>query len=204
MPPDPQGTEAGPSTAGGAFRLFDGPSKVGTDVRISQPDLLKSRSLKFKKLMEEKRETQQIPLRIDPSPDIDAKAVEWVVENLQRQKPKADPDPKGLARHCTVLWEYECIPDPFKGLGESMQPRSSSGSLCSADQQSSIGPSTSPNGSSRCWQGKKKCHTCRHLITIAIVLGLQELLENEIRTAIWGTNKEMALLVPLELDIKGM
>jgi hypothetical protein len=36
------------------------------------------------------------------------------------------------------------------------------------------------------------------------VLGLRNILEEEIKTAVWGTNKEMDIIVPLGVDIKGM
>ena len=204
MPHDPQGTEAGPSTAGAVFRISDGSGKRGSDVRISQPGLLRSRSLVLRKLIDEKGVKQEIPLQVDLSTDIDCAAVDWVVKELQQQEPDIDPDPKGLARHCAVLWKYQCIPDPFKSQENSMKPRSSSGSMSSADQQSSITPSAIPSRAPRCWQGRKKHQTCRQLITIAIVLGLPEILKDGIETAIWGTNKEMDVIVPLGLDIKGI
>jgi hypothetical protein len=203
MPPDPQGTEAGPSTAGAVFRISDGSDK-GSEVRISQRDRLRSRSLGLRELIDKEGVKRELPLQVDLSTDIDCTAVEWVVTQLQEQKPHVDHDAKGLARHCAVLWKYRCIPDPFKIQENSMKPRSSSGSMSSADQQSSITPSATPSRAPRYWQGRKKHQTCRQLITIAIVLGLREILEDEIKTAVWGTNKEMDIIIPLELNIKGM
>ncbi|KAE9371134.1 hypothetical protein N431DRAFT_376541 [Stipitochalara longipes BDJ] len=204
MPHDSPETKAGPSKAGTVFHVSDGSGKKGTDVdvRIRQPSLLRARSLGLRREMDKKHTSSEIPLKIEPSTDIDRDAVVWVLENLQKQNPDENPDPKGLARHCAVLWKYECLPDPFRGLADSMQPRSSSGSVSSADQQSSIALNGSPSGASRCWQGKKKVHTCRHLITIAIVLGFQEILEEEIKTAVWGTEKKIDIIVPLGLDIE--
>jgi len=204
MPPDPQGTEAGPSAAGAVFRISDGSGKRGSEVRISQPGLLRSRSLGLRKLIGEEDVKQEIPLQVDPSTDIDCAAVEWVVKELQQQDPDVDHDTKGLARHCVVLWKYQCVPDPFTSQENNIIPQSSSGSMSSADQQRSITPSTTPSRAPRCWQGRKKHETCRQLITIAIVLGLRKILEEEIKTAVWGTNKEMDIIVPLGVDIKGM
>lgn len=153
--------------------------------------------------MDENPKNQQIPLKIDPGLDIDCDAVVWVVESLQQQKLKLDADAKGLARHCAVLWKYECIPDSFKSLGDSLKPRSSSGSLSSADRPKGVGPNTSLGRSSRSREGKKNYETCRQLIIIAIVLGLQTILENEIHTAIWGTREPMESIVPLNFDIEG-
>ena len=199
MPPDPQGTEAGSSTAGAVFRISD-----GSRVRISQRDLLRSRSLGLRKLIDEEGVKREIPLQVDLSTDIDCAAVEWVVNELQQQKPDVDHDPKGLARHCAVLWKYQCIPDLFESQENNINPQSSSGSISSADQQSSITSSATPSRAPRCWQGRIKHQTCRQLITIAIVLGSRKILEEEIKTAVWGTNKEMDIIVPLGVDIKGM
>ena len=204
MPPDPQGAEAGPSTAGAVFRISDGSGKTGSGVRIYQPGLLSSRSLGFRKLIDEKGVKREIPLQVDLSTDVDCAAVEWVVEELQKQKPDVDRDPKGLARHCAVLWKYQCIPDLIKSQENNIKPQSNSGSMSSADQQSSITPSSTSSRAPRYWQGRKKHQTCRQLITIAIVRGLRKLLEDEIKTAVWGTNKEMDIIIPLGLDIKGM
>lgn len=200
MPPEPQGTAVGPSTTGASFLVSDSSGKKGSNVRISQPGLLKSRSLQLGKLIAERGEKQEIPLQVDLSTDIDCAAVEWVVKELQQQEPNIDPDWKGLARHCAVLWKYQCIPDIFKGPENSLTLRSSSGSMSSADQQSSGTLSKAP----RNWHRGKKCHNCRQSITIAIVLGLREILEDEIKTAVWGTNREIDIIVPLSLDIKGM
>jgi hypothetical protein len=35
------------------------------------------------------------------------------------------------------------------------------------------------------------------------VLGLEDILEEEIKVAVWGTNKEVEILVPLGKDING-
>ncbi|KAH8745765.1 hypothetical protein BGZ57DRAFT_974389 [Hyaloscypha finlandica] len=199
MPPDPQGTEPGPLT-GAVFFVFDSSSERGSNVRISQPGLLRSRSLGLRKLMDERGVKQEIPLRVDLSTDIDCTAVEWVVKELQQQKPDIDPDPKGLARHCVVLWKYQCIPDLWNSQEKSIILWSSSSSMSSTEQQSSATPSRAP----RFWQGRKKYQTCRQLITIAIVLGLRKILEEEIKTAVWGTNKEMDIIVPLGVNIKAI
>jgi hypothetical protein len=208
MPSNSPETKAGPSRAR-AFRVSDGSGKKGTDVevRIREPSLLRARSVGLKRLMDEQPTTSEIPLNIEGSVDIDCAAVVWVVENLQKQNPDENPDPKGLAkglaRHCAVLWKYECLPDPFRGLAENMQPKSNSGSISSADLQSSIALNGSTNGASRCWQGKRKGHTCRDLITLAIVLRFPEILEEEIKTAVWGTERKMDIIVPLEFNIRG-
>jgi hypothetical protein len=147
-------------------------------------------------------------------------------------RPNGECNPMVLAKHCAVLWNYHCDPDQFKHLGSSIQPRSSRPSSSpsidqqsiiapnafpsidqqstigpnvssSIDQQSTIAPNASPSGSSRCWQGKRNNLTCGQLITIAIVLGLEDILEEEIKVAVWGTNKKVEILVPFGKDIKG-
>lgn len=196
----PQEMAASFSTTEVVFRISDGSNQSENNVRITQPDRLKRESLGFRRLMDEGAISQQIPLKVDPKSGFDSAAVAWVLEKLQGQGLDVRPDPETLARHCAVLWKYECNPDSFKNLGDSMQPRSSSGSP-SIDQQSSIAPSASPSGGSWCWQGKKNIPTCGQLITIAIVLGLQEVLEEEIKVAVWGTYKEVKVAVRLEKDI---
>lgn len=148
----------------------------------------------------EEATSQKIPLKVDPKSGFDSAAVAWVLEKLQGQGLDVRPDPETLARHCAVLWEYKCNPDPFKNLGDSMQLRSSSG-RSNIDQRSNIAPSTSLSGGPRCWRGRNDNITCGRLITIAIVLRLQEVLEEEIKIAVWGTNKEVKVAVPLEKDI---
>jgi hypothetical protein len=196
----PQEMEASSPTTEVVFRISDGSNQSENDVRITQPDRLRRWSLGLRRLMDEGATSQQIPLKVDPKSGFDSAAVAWVLEKLQRQGLDVTPDPETLERHCAVLWKYECNPDLFKDLGDSVQPRSSSGSP-SIDQQSSIAPSASPSGGSRCWRGKKNNITCGQLITIAIVLGLQEVLEEEIKIAVWGTNKKVKVAVPLEKDI---
>jgi len=97
MPPDPQGT------AGAVFRISDGSGKRGSKVRISQPGLLRSRSLGLRKLIGEEDVKQEIPLQVDLSTDIDYATVEWVMNELQQQEPNVDHDTKGLARYYIVL-----------------------------------------------------------------------------------------------------
>ena len=195
-----QEMEASSSTTEVVFHISDGSNQSENDVRITQPDRLRRWSLGLRRLMDEGATSLQIPLKVDPNSGFDSAAVAWVLEKLQGQGLNVRPDPETLARQCAVLWKYECNPDPFKNLGDSVHPRSSSGSP-SIDQQSSIAPSTSLSGGSRCWRGKKNNITCGQLITIAIVLGLQEVLEEEIRIAVWGTNKKVKVAVPLEKDI---
>jgi hypothetical protein len=182
------------------FRISDGSNQSENVVRTTQPDSLRRWSLGLRRLIDEGGTSQQIPLKVDPKSGFDSAAVAWVLEKPQRQGLDISPDPETLARHCAVLWKYECNPDPFKNLGERMQPRSSSGPP-SIDQQSSIAPSASLSGGSRCWQGKKDNIICGQLITIAIVLGLQEVLEEEIKIAVWGTDKKVKVAVPLKRDI---
>ena len=198
-------------------------------MRIAQPELrlFRSRSLGLRKLMDEESSSQKktIPLQLDPKSHIDGAAIAWVLNDLQRQgsalRPNGECNPMVLAKHCAVLWNYHCDPDQFKHLGNSIQPRSSRPSSSpSIDQQSTIGPNAPPSidlqsinapnasssGSLRCWQEKRNNEhhlTCGRLITISIVLGLEDILEEEIKVAVWGTNKEVEILVPLGKDING-
>jgi len=195
----PQEMEASSSTEV-IFRISGGVTQNENDVRITQPDYLRQWSLELRRLMDEGATGKQITLKVDPDSGFDTAAVAWVLEKLQQQGFDVKPDPETLARHCAVLWKYKCNPDSFQNLGDSMQPQSSSCST-SIDQQSSIASSASPSRGSRCWQGKKNNLTCGQLITIGIVLGLQEILEEEIKIAVWGTNKKVNVAVPLEKDI---
>jgi hypothetical protein len=200
MANDSQIMEAGPSTPIVVFHISHGAIRKKQNVR--QPDRLRRCSLGLRKLMDDQG-TNVILLDLGSTSCIDCTAAAWVLDNLQRQQSDVRPDPKTLATHCALLWKYECIPDPFKNLGESMYPRSSSASLTNGNHQSSMAPSTSPSRSSRCWGGKKKSETCSQLITIAFVLGLSEILQDEIRTAVWGTSKKMNFAVDLGFDING-
>jgi hypothetical protein len=206
MAQNSRGIGAGPSTAGPAGVLFcisDDSTAAPEDVWISHPDLLRRRSLGLREIIDRNREQQNIPLKIEGDSTIHRDAMRWVLENLQHLQLDVSPSPEILARHCDVLWKYKCIPDSFKELGDSMQPRSSSSSFSSADRHGSNGSSASPSRGSRCWQGRKNCHTCQQLITIAIVLDQQEILEYEIKTAVWGTFREIDITVLPGLDIKG-
>jgi hypothetical protein len=197
MPQNSQ-TEAGPSRIERVFRIVDEDStEGGHDVQISQPDLLRRQSLILRKLIDDKDTNQEIPLKIENN--LGCGATEWVLKHLQGQQPDGATNPKALAIHCAILWKYECIPDSFNEQGESMQPRSSSSSVSNGDQQSST--STSPSRRSRCWQERKDLEICRQLITIAIVLGWQKILEDEIKTAVWGTFKEMDITILPGVDI---
>jgi hypothetical protein len=200
MSNDSQIMEAGPSTPIVVFHISHGAIRKEQDVR--QPDRLRRCSLGLRRLMDNQVTNVKL-LKLDSTSCIDCTAASWVLENLQRQQLDVRPDPKTLATHCALLWKYQCIPDPFKNLGENMYPRSSSASLTNGDHQSSMAPSTSPSRSSRCWGGKKNSETCSQLITIAFVLGLPEILEDEIRTAVWGTSKKMNFAVDLGFDING-
>ena len=200
MSNDSQIMEAGPSTTIVVFQISHGAIRREQNVR--HPDRLRRCSLGLRRLMDNQVTNVKL-LKLDSTSCIDCTAAAWVLENLQRQQLDVRPDPKTLATHCALLWKYQCIPDPFKNLGESMYPRSSSASLTNGDHHSSMAPSTSPSRSSRCWRGKKNSETCSQLITIAFVLGLQEILEDEIRTAVWGTSKKMNFAVDLGFDING-
>jgi hypothetical protein len=200
MSNDSQIMEAGPSTTIVVFQISHGAIRREQNVR--HPDRLRRCSLGLRRMMDDQVTNEKL-LELDSTSCIDCAAAAWVLDNLQRQQLDVRPDPRTLATHCAMLWKYECIPDPFKDLGESMHPRSSSASLTNGDHQSSMAPSTSPSRSSRCWRGKKNSETCSQLITIAFVLGLQEILEDEIRTAVWGTSKKMKFAVDLGFDIDG-
>jgi hypothetical protein len=201
MPPNSQ-TEAGPSRIEGVFRIVVEDSiEGGQDVQISQPDLLRRQSLVLRKLIDDKGTNQEMPLKIEKNLGIDCGAMKWVLEYLQGQQSARATNPKTLAIHCAILWKYECIPDSFEELGNNMQPRSSSSSLFDGDQQSST--SASPSRVSRCWEGRKDLEICRQLITIAIVLGWQEILEDEIKTAVWGTYQEMDITILPGVDMEG-
>lgn len=192
--------EAGPSRPTVVFQISHGAIRREQNVR--HPERLRRCSLGLRRLMDNQF-PNEILLELDSTSCIDCTAAAWVLDNLQRQQLDVRPDPKTLATHCELLWKYECIPDPFKNLGESMHPRSSSASLTNSDNQSSMAPSTSPSRSSRCWGGKKNSQTCSQLLTIAFVLGLQDILEEEIRTAVWGTSKKMSFATDFGFDIEG-
>ena len=203
-----QEMEASSSTADVIFRISDGSNQSENDVRITQPHCLRRWSLGLRRLMDDGASSQQISLKVDPKSGFDSAAVEWVLEKLQQQvldvTPDVTPDPKTLERHCAVLWEYECNPHLFKKLGDILQPRSSSGAP-SIDQRSSIAPSAPPSRGSRGWRGETNDMLCGQLITISIVLGLPEVLEQEIETAVWWTNKSVKVAAPIdkEIDIEG-
>lgn len=182
------------------FRISDGSARK--DVRIPQPDMIRGLSLGLRKLMDEEDTNQPIPLEVDPNSDIDIAAVIWILDNLQKRDLGVNPNPETLSRQCALIWKYKCNPDSFKLLGERVQPRSSLRTP-SPDEQSTIANSHSPSVSLRSWRGKKNSNTCGQLITIAIVLGLRDILEEEIRNAVWGMFSNVKIAVPLEKDIEG-
>jgi hypothetical protein len=202
MSNDSQIMEAGPSIPIVVFQISHG--AIRREQIVRHPDRLRRCSLGLRRLMDN-QVTNEILLELDSTSCIDCTAAAWVLDNLQRQQLDVRPDPKTLATHCALLWEYQCIPDPFKNVGECVHPRSSSASSTSDDHQSSIASSTSTSSSrsSRCWGEKKNSETCSQLITIAFVLGLPEIVEDEIRTAVWGTSKKMNFAVDLGFDING-
>lgn len=181
-------------------------------VLVKKPDVLKRRSLVLRKLLDSKPSTpdEAIPLELDPGwSGFGSKAVHWILDKLQLDcddiHPDGDCKPESLVGLCSALWRYECDPDTFKHLAEGMQPTSSrrDSSTPSIDQQSSSHPNVSRSGGPRCWQRGYSVSTCSMLITIAIVLGLDEILEEEIKTAVWGTKRDVVTSVPLAREISG-
>jgi hypothetical protein len=189
------------------FYISDGRKEI--DLRISRPDILKRRSLVMRSLMEAAQsQSERIPLRLDPESVIDSEAAQWVLESLERPGDGILFDGEGtletLARHCAFLWEYECIPDPFKVIWNSTKPRSSRQSgASSSDQQSTNFTIASPSKIRRCWRGSKSVDACGKLLTVAVVLGLEDVLKEELMVAVWGTKKPINTSAPLGNDIKG-
>jgi hypothetical protein len=204
---DRQEMDTPPPTVEVFFCISDGRKEI--ELRISRPDILKRRSLGLRGLMEAaKSQSERIPLRLDPESDIDSDAAEWVLESLERPGDAILPDGEGtletLARHCAFLWEYECVPDSFKVIWNSTKPRSSRQlGASSSDQQSTSFTITSPSKIPRCWRGSKSIDTCGKLLTVAVVLGLEDLLREEIMVAVWGTKQPIKTSAPLGNDIKG-
>jgi hypothetical protein len=148
-----------------------------------------------------------ISLELEPDSNIDSVAVTEVLDILQREE---DVTLEGncklghLARQCAALWKYKCNPQPFKMLGYHTDPKSSIlSNNPSIDQQSGSSPSVSLSGSSWCWRGRKSSRICGQLLTVAIVLGLEERLGDEITVAVWGTQRTVETWVPLKKDIEG-
>src|SRR5438045_2847463 len=108
------------------------------DVRIERPDILRRRSVTLRDLIDKKAAGKISKLLLEPDSKfgIDRSAVQYVLENLQRDaaqtgSPPGNCDLETLALHCAVLWQLECIPDPFEALWIRTTPRSSSHSQSS-------------------------------------------------------------------------
>lgn len=182
------------------FHVADSSNRKEEAVRISRPDILRRRSLKLRELIDEAaaQQNQKITLVPDCEFGIDRPAVEYVLENLQHDAAQSGGDCQleALARHCAVLWQYNCIPDPFATVWYHTQPQSSQSSTPSVDQRS--------NGSkletTRGWRRKRSIVTCGHLIIVGFVLGLRSILEDEIKVAVWGSNKDIiTTVIPFNL-----
>jgi len=187
------------------FGIDDG-TKV-TPKPILNPALLRSRSLGFKELMDGETTNELVELKLGTSSSIDRVAVTEVLDLLQREEVtledgncKLEP----LARQCAALWKYRCNPQPFKVLAYRTVPKSSVLSNSpSIDEQSGSSTSGSLGGRPRCWRERRSSRSCGQLITVALVLGHEELLGDEIQVAVWGTQRTVETWVPLEKDIEG-
>jgi len=204
---DLQEMDSPPPTAEVFFDISDGRQEI--DVRISRPDTLKRRSLGVRSLMEAaKSQGERIPVRLDPESEVDSYAAQWVLEGLELPGdailPEGEYALEALARHCAFLWEFKCIPDSFKPIWNSTKPRSSRQSgASSSDQQSTNFTIAPPSKIPRCWRGSKSIDTCSRLLTVAVVLGLEDVLKEEILVAVWGTKMTIKTSAPLGNDIKG-
>jgi hypothetical protein len=172
-----------------------------TPVRVEHPDVLRCRSLDFRELIDNKAagKTPKITLNLpDSKYGIDFPAVEYILKNLQCDHINVSGgEPEALARHCAALYHYKCIPDIFKEIWDHTQPQSSQSSILSDDQQSTA----SPRESLRSWPGNRSITTCHHLITIAFVLGIQDVLEEELRFAVWGSRTRVeSSLIPVDIE----
>lgn len=183
------------------FRISDSSGEKFHEVRISQPDLIRRHSIGLKKLLDERIETRKTLVEVDPQAGFDSSEVAWVIKNLQLPELESlyqKNDLRALARICGVVWAYQCDPDIFKDLEIIIRPNSGlrldSSSTRNAESTTAV---------SRCWQGTNHIATCGHLITNAFVLGFSEILEDEIKVAVWGTNKEVKVLAHLGIDIGG-
>lgn len=197
------------------FRISDISAREVYDVEVPQPDRIRRWSLKFRNLMDEGVSWHGMPLKISETSGFDATAVACVLEYLQRgdfgSPDDVELDPQNLARLCSVLWTYKCAPDMFRYLGKQMQPKSSRHpwdlpSNESSGEQRSIDPSSGPSAMGlrdRRTHPKYNCSTSGHLITVALVLRLQDILEEELKVAVWSTNGEVETLINLDIDIQG-
>jgi hypothetical protein len=178
------------------FHVLDA-SNQKTSISIEAPDLLKCRSLDFRDLINTAK--GEITLNPSDSNFVDDLAVKFILENLQcdRMNVTDNCEPKAVAMHCAALYRYKCIPDLFEEVWDHMEPKSSRLSRSSDDQPSP----KFPRGALGSWGEKWVIATCRHLITAAFVLGNRQILEEEIRVAVWGMNASVEIPV-IPVDIK--
>ncbi len=135
--------------------------------------------------------------------DIDAAALIYVLENLQSATAESGGGPcdlESLARHCNVLWEYQCNPDSFRSLWEDAKPKSSSSST-SGNQRGHV---EEPAEFPRCWRAKSSRRSTPVLLAnIALVLGLEEVFKEEISVAVWCSKAESKTSVPKLCSLPG-
>jgi hypothetical protein len=185
----------------GLFHIVDGFRTTFGILPISQPELLRRRSLRLAKILDGRNTDQEIELFLDPHDDFNDLDVVWVIENLQLARLDSlyqVKDLKALARTCAVIWAYQCDPDLFKVLKSTIQQY-----LLTRLHSSPSRVVNSTTVVSRWRQGENDITTCGHFITISFVLGLWEILEHEIIVAVWGTSEEVKGLANLDIDIGG-
>lgn len=168
-----------------------GPSWETVTLLRPQIDTICSRSIELNNLIDRDKETGCTTLEPDLSAGIDHDALSSLINHLHKPAPQAvGPIAySDLSRSCNALWKYKCNPDTFKGLASEMEK---SWNIKHSQRK----------GTGKCWRLPIKdidCNESVYIVNIACVLGLDDILREELKIAIWKSTADLKTSVePLQ------
>lgn len=162
-------------------------------LRVQNRDIVRSRSLVFRDAFDKALARGSTNVVISTNDD-DASIIRAVLLNLQQEVATVPGDPEEtrfldtMARHCNVLWQYQCDPQPYlqmwkKNITNYHEPDRSDKQL-------------------RSWHHKQHKSKSPSRFIIALVLGLEEELVREI-DILWNSPYEVITPVFTRANIEG-
>jgi hypothetical protein len=186
------------------FRVTD------QDIEIQRPHELRNKSICLGELV--KQGTTRILLQTNVAANMDLESIRYVVQNLQQDRIDCDnPDLETLAKRCSVLLQYACMSSGFEYLWAQLQDnyqRREQQYSCRPHPVELLTAKQKHDLVERRWRWKGWSSACCHrLLSVAIVLLLRGLLEAELVTAVWASNRDPdpknATIPPEILNIRG-
>jgi hypothetical protein len=145
-----------------------------------------------------KAKPEGIRLEVPATAEIGERTLQFLLRNLQANSAVSDGsvDEKTLSRQCNGLWKYQCKPQSFKVLLKDLQPSWSRPS----------GEENQLSTTAYCWHQSDRSSpilTSFERVNIAWVLGEDNLLREEIKTAVWNSNATPLTSVETLQNIQG-